>query len=85
MAESLNKVTDTDIDDILKEIDKTSAPLIEQSTTEAVVVDWDEIIKHMQNGEVNYIKNLITSFKININSQNPSNGMTLLMYAVVID
>ena len=43
----------------------------------------DEILKEMKDGNINHSKNLITSKEININTKNPENGMTLLMYAVV--
>ena len=46
--------------------------------------DWDKLLQEMKNGNVNYIKNLITSNDININAQNPENGQTLLIYAVIV-
>ena len=79
MADAATKVTEKDVDDIFNEIDKSQNQLQPQQD-----VDWNEIIKYLQDGNINAIKSQISSFKINVNSQNPSNGMTLLMYAIVI-
>ena len=80
MAEAASQVTAEDVNDILVEIDKATIRKINEPES----VNWNEIIDHMKTGEINYIKNLITSSKININAQNPENGMTLLLYAIVI-
>merc|ERR1712228_1030124 len=47
-------------------------------------VDWNEIINALKQKNTNYIKTLISSKEIGVNSKNPSNGQTLLIYAVII-
>eukprot|EP01083_Nonionella_stella_P040726 110418_1 len=47
-------------------------------------VNWNEIVTELKKANANYIKTLITSNDIDINSQNPENGKTLLIYAVII-
>eukprot|EP01083_Nonionella_stella_P218413 783240_1 len=71
------EITLEEMDDLLDEIDKESR---------LTNVNWDEILRHMRDGDTNYIKTLISSREIDINTQNESDGsgMTLLMFAVVI-
>merc|ERR1712228_99083 len=47
-------------------------------------VDWNEIMKQLKQRNTNYIKNLISSKQIGVNAQHPTNGKTLLMFAVII-
>merc|ERR1712176_149466 len=47
-------------------------------------VNWSDIESAFQAKNVNFVKNLISSKQIGINAANPSNGQTLLMYAVII-
>merc|ERR1712228_811365 len=47
-------------------------------------VDWNEIMKQVREINTNYIKNIINSKKIGVNAQDPNNGKTLLIYAVII-
>merc|ERR1712228_71584 len=47
-------------------------------------VDWNEIINALKQKNTNYIKTLISSKEIGVNSKNPTNGQTLLIYAVII-
>eukprot|EP01084_Bolivina_argentea_P062674 114628_1 len=53
-------------------------------TQNAENVDWNKILSEMKNGNINYIKNLITSNEIDINAQNPENGQSLLIYAIIV-
>lgn len=47
-------------------------------------VDWNEIMNKIRAKDTNFVKNAIASKDIEINAQNPQNGKTLLMYAVII-
>eukprot|EP01084_Bolivina_argentea_P040361 74597_1 len=76
----LTKLSPTTIDDILDEIDENE----EKENKLSNYVNWDEIINEIRNGNLNKIKNLITSNDISINTQNPINGKTLLIYGVII-
>ena len=78
MAKEARTVTGKDIDDILDEI-YTRNPT---SSDEDSSPNWKEIIKHIQFGNVNYIHNLLASYAIDVNLQNPKDGKTLLMYAI---
>ncbi len=74
-----------EIDDILDEIEQHE----QQSNPNTVYVtptdiSWDTILTELKNGNVAFVKNIITSNDIEINAQNPVNGMTLLIYSVII-
>ena len=45
---------------------------------------WTEITKEIGKGNTTFVKTIITSNDIDINAQNPENGKTLLIYAVII-
>eukprot|EP01084_Bolivina_argentea_P172655 299073_1 len=47
-------------------------------------INWNDILQQIKNGNVTFIKNLITANDIDINAQNPLNGKTLLIYATII-
>eukprot|EP01084_Bolivina_argentea_P235156 395786_1 len=79
-------ISGEDIDAFLDEIDKQE---IEQQKKQNVHkidnhVNWDEIINNARIKNIGYIKNLFLSKEIDVNSQNPSSGKTLLIYAVII-
>eukprot|EP01084_Bolivina_argentea_P244645 409794_1 len=83
----LGHVTPRDIENMLDEIHQNESPFdIKQQTLshDDDNIDWDEILQKITNGNIAYIKKLISSNEIEINAQNPINGMTLLMYSVVI-
>ena len=84
MTDVLNSVKIEDIDDILDEIDENERKIVSKKLEPSINVDWNKIMEQMQMGNANYIKNLITSRDININTQNPENGLTLLHYAIII-
>eukprot|EP00485_Elphidium_margaritaceum_P004960 CAMPEP_0202691088 /NCGR_PEP_ID=MMETSP1385-20130828/5900_1 /ASSEMBLY_ACC=CAM_ASM_000861 /TAXON_ID=933848 /ORGANISM="Elphidium margaritaceum" /LENGTH=1286 /DNA_ID=CAMNT_0049346437 /DNA_START=228 /DNA_END=4088 /DNA_ORIENTATION=- len=58
--------------------------VLRQPTTAAADVDWDMILKAIQEHKSTLIKNMITAKNIGINAQNPENGKTLLIYAVIV-
>eukprot|EP01084_Bolivina_argentea_P011978 22431_1 len=86
----LNHVTESTIDDILNEIDQNEQKRTEQKTQTSndklddYDVNWEDITNAMRNVNIGHIKNLIMSNDIDINSQNPENGKTLLHYSVII-
>ena len=86
MAEGLlERIKSVDIEDILNEIDAHENKLtINNNSTIPTNVSWEDILSQIKAGKINYIKNLITSKDIDINTQNAENGLTLLHYAVVI-
>ena len=47
-------------------------------------VDWAAIVNALQAKKTSYVKGLLSSRSIGVNAQNPRNGKTLLIYAVVI-
>ena len=47
-------------------------------------LSWKQITKEIGNGNMTFIKGIITSNDIDINAQNPENGKTLLIYSVII-
>merc|ERR1712228_232606 len=47
-------------------------------------VDWNVIMEKIRANDANYIKNMISAKKIGVNAQNPKNGKTLLIFAVII-
>ncbi len=83
----INELNPNEIDNILDEIEENEAKvqIKQQQNNENVNininVNWNEILKQIGNGNINYIKNLITANDININTQNPLNGKTLLIYS----
>eukprot|EP01084_Bolivina_argentea_P159114 277143_1 len=80
-----NRLTATEIDDILDEIEhKEQRQNGNQQENENNNVNWNEIVNQIRNINLNFIKNLITSNDVDINAQNPKNGKTLLIYGVII-
>ena len=45
---------------------------------------WPKITAEIGKGNTTFIKTIITSNDVDINAQNPENGKTLLIYAVII-
>eukprot|EP01084_Bolivina_argentea_P040350 74573_1 len=84
-----NKLDPNEIDKILDEIEQNEAKFESNHTNETLNqatsnVNWTEILSAIRVGNINYIKNLITSNDIDINAQNPIDGKTLLIYSVII-
>eukprot|EP01084_Bolivina_argentea_P143362 251785_1 len=82
----LTNLRPNEIDEILDEIERHERKIDMKSNEndkDYINVNWDDILKQIGNGNVNFIKNLITANDININSKNPMNGKTLLIYSVI--
>eukprot|EP01084_Bolivina_argentea_P109279 195320_1 len=79
----LNQLNSQDIDDILNEIDENEQKQNPKQTHHDIQY-WNELVNAISNNNISFIKNAISSDDIDVNAQNPQNGMTLLMYAVVI-
>eukprot|EP01083_Nonionella_stella_P039056 106214_1 len=47
-------------------------------------IEWQDILSAIRNKNVNFIKNLISSKQLAVNSRNPLTGKTVLIYAVII-
>ena len=75
---------DNEIDDILDEIEEREKKLKPEIQNNDDNINWKEIIQEIKVKNINFIKNLITSKSIDINNQNPVDGKTLLIYAVII-
>eukprot|EP01083_Nonionella_stella_P307226 1079064_1 len=67
-----------DIDNILDEIEQ------KEQAKPPNNANWDKIVQQTRIKNIGFIKNLFLSKEIDVNSQNPSNGKTLLTYAVII-
>eukprot|EP01084_Bolivina_argentea_P320506 556118_1 len=85
----LNKVTTDTIDDILDEIEQNEQKIHNNNdnnngVTDDDEVNWNHILNAIRNVNIGYIKNIITSNDMSINSQNPNNGKTLLIYSVIV-
>eukprot|EP01084_Bolivina_argentea_P255859 430503_1 len=84
--EAMVNILPNEIDSILDEIEENEnkIELKQDNNNDDNKVNWDEILDAIRRGNIGYIKNLIMSNEININSQNPLNGKTLLMYTVIV-
>eukprot|EP01083_Nonionella_stella_P200508 734169_1 len=74
-----------EIDDILDELEENERK--ESNVNPNVIddgIDWLDILNGIRSKKVNFIKNLISSKQIGVNSRNPLTGKTLLIYAVII-
>eukprot|EP01083_Nonionella_stella_P204741 746147_1 len=75
-----------EIDTILNELEenerKQNVNEIDHSTDDDI--EWQDILTAIRTKRANFIKNLISSKQINVNSQNPLTGRTVLIYAVII-
>ena len=81
----LQKIKSQDIDAILNEIDEDEKQKISNKQKILTTnIKWKEIVNKVQNSDTSYIKNIITSKEMDINAQNPENGLTLLHYAIII-
>merc|ERR1712228_1152531 len=76
----IDNINDEEIDALLDEIDENEKKYEKNEEN----VDWNEIMKQIREINTNYIKNIINSKKIGVNAQDPNNGKTLLIYAVII-
>eukprot|EP01084_Bolivina_argentea_P203397 347412_1 len=74
------ELTASEIDKYLDEIEEKE----KKSNKDDGKTDWDEITKKITSGNLKFIKTIISSKIIEINTQNPSNGFTLLFYAVIM-
>ena len=84
-----HEVDADDIENLLNEIEENEKvqqqqQQQQQEENDDIDIEWDEILKELKNKNMNFIKNLISSKQINVNTQNPENGKTLLIYAVII-
>eukprot|EP01084_Bolivina_argentea_P225213 380659_1 len=72
-----------DIDNILDEIDEKE----NQINNRKIInydANWNEIIKQLRNKNIEWIKHLVRTKQIGINTTEPTTGNTLLIYAVCI-
>merc|ERR1712228_161816 len=86
MSIGYKEVNIEDIDTLLDEIAQKEKQyeIDRMNTTDDENVDWNEIMDALRTKNTNYIKNKLSSKQIGVNAQNPENGRTLLIYAVVI-
>eukprot|EP01083_Nonionella_stella_P076951 209890_1 len=77
------EIKDTEIDTILDEIEENEQKIFKNRENENAI-DWEEILEKLRAKQVNFIKNMISSKEINVNSRNPTDGKTLLIHAVII-
>eukprot|EP01084_Bolivina_argentea_P086230 155859_1 len=81
----LDGVSLAQIDNILDEIDENEKQkYIQTNRNISDDTNWDELLKAIRNGNINYIKKLITSNEVDVNAQNPENGKTLLICATIV-
>eukprot|EP01084_Bolivina_argentea_P287027 492466_1 len=75
---TMDDFKDVDVDQLLDAIDqREQAPLQK--------INWNEVESQIKAGYAStYVKQLISSKEYNINEINPSNGMSLLIYCVII-
>eukprot|EP01084_Bolivina_argentea_P312517 541054_1 len=72
----VTKLKAEDIDNILDEIE-------EKESKNENETNWDEILNQLRKTNISFIKHAISSQEIQINSKNPADGKTLLIYAVI--
>eukprot|EP01083_Nonionella_stella_P097412 273808_1 len=72
-----------EIDTILDELEENEKKQFNQNQNENDI-EWQDILDAIRSNNANFIKNLISSKQIAVNSQNPSTGKTVLIYAVII-
>ena len=79
------ELNDNEFDALLDEIenDQNKATKLVIDNEEANV-DWNQILNALRAKNTNFLKNLISSREVGVNAQNPNNGKTLLIYAVII-
>eukprot|EP01083_Nonionella_stella_P012340 35025_1 len=82
MAHGSADVTAEDIDNILDEIEQNEEKSSRNAPTNGA--NWKQILTQLQKGNITYVKSLITTKDIDVNEQDPANGMTVLIYATVI-
>eukprot|EP01084_Bolivina_argentea_P185585 320024_1 len=76
--ESDETISVNEIDEILDEIEAR------KEEKDAINIEWNQILNELKMKNFNFVKNLMTSKKIDINEQNPFDGKTILIYAVII-
>ena len=81
--EEINKIDTVFLLDEIAENEK-KYELNRVKSTDDDNVDWNEIMDALRAKNTNFIKNKLSSKQIGVNAQNPDNGKTLLIYAVVI-
>merc|ERR1712228_189318 len=79
----IDNIDDEEFDNLLNEIDENEKKY-DMQTKNKDNVDWNEIMEKIRANDANFIKNIINSKQIGVNAQNPNNGRTLLIYAVII-
>eukprot|EP01084_Bolivina_argentea_P209838 357363_1 len=81
-----NNITGDTINTILDEIETQEQKTVDTINQRKINndINWENLLNEMRNGNIGFIKNLITSKDIDINAQNPSNGKTILIYSVII-
>eukprot|EP01084_Bolivina_argentea_P235155 395785_1 len=75
-----------EIDNILDELEENEKKQSNVANVNANDddIEWHDILNGIRSKNVNYIKNLISSKQLAVNSRNPLTGKTVLIYAVII-
>eukprot|EP01083_Nonionella_stella_P107539 311542_1 len=76
-----NQLDPDEIDDILDELEENEKKKEDVNDDD---ISWHDILNGIRSKNVNYIKNLISSKQLAVNSRNPLTGKTVLIYAVII-
>eukprot|EP01084_Bolivina_argentea_P312516 541051_1 len=81
----VTKLKAEDIDNILDEIEENESKneIEEKESKNENETNWDEILNQLRKTNISFIKHAISSQEIQINSKNPADGKTLLIYAVI--
>eukprot|EP01083_Nonionella_stella_P225939 802857_1 len=70
------------IDTILDELEENERK--QRNVNDDDDIDWQDILNAIRSKNVNFIKNLISSKQLAVNSRHPLTGKTVLIYAVII-
>eukprot|EP01083_Nonionella_stella_P086164 239176_1 len=78
-----------EIDSILDELEENERKRSDMNSNQNTNqndsdITWQDILNGIRSKNVNFIKNLISSKQIAVNSQNPLTGKTVLIYGVII-
>eukprot|EP01083_Nonionella_stella_P061828 160974_1 len=85
MSENELKLIHVDeIDSILDELEDNEKKRSNMKEVENDDIEWQDILNGIRSKKVNFIKNLISSKQLAVNSRNPLTGKTVLIYAVII-
>eukprot|EP01084_Bolivina_argentea_P235154 395783_1 len=81
-----NQLNPDEIDHILDELEENEKKQSNVANVNANDddIEWHDILNGIRSKNVNYIKNLISSKQLAVNSRNPLTGKTVLIYAVII-